>query len=139
MRCPRPLKVLQNQSKLPHDASKWCMQYEKYKFFQFLGVLCTQGPQRSAKNPNLSVKNWGHKSISRKPNLNQKSQEFYLWNHKFNVFKRFWKRKIKFFYPAKKSLIKAQFGDGNRFLGHFSSVFAEVAWFGCDFCWHSWG
>ena len=28
------------------------MQYEKYIFFQFLGVLSTQGPHTSAKNPN---------------------------------------------------------------------------------------
>ena len=93
------------------------MQYENIYFFQFLGVLCTQGPQTSAKNPNLSVKNWGKKSISQKPNLNHQFIQFYFQNHKFNVFKRFWKQKIRNFYPAKKSLIKAQFGGKNRFLG----------------------
>jgi len=93
------------------------MQYENIYFFQFLGVLCTQGPQTSAKNPNLSVKNWGKKSISQKPNLNHQFIQFYFQNHKFNVFKRFWKQKKNFFYPASKSLIKAQFGGKNRFLG----------------------
>ena len=88
-----------------------------YIFFQFLGVLCTQGPQTSAKNPNLSVKNWGKKSISQKPNLNHQFIQFYFQNHKFNVFKRFWKQKKSKKFPGKKSLIKAQFSGKTRFLG----------------------
>ena len=60
---------------------------------------------------------WGQKSICSKINLNQFNQKclkFYLWNHKFNVFKRFWKRNIKCFFAGSKSLIKAQKSGKNR-------------------------
>ena len=83
-------------------------------FFQFLGVLSTQGPHTSAKNPNQRVKNWGQICFCEKCNLKQRSQEIYVRNHKFNVFKRFWKQKIKNLFPAKKSLIKAQKSGKNR-------------------------
>ena len=46
--------------------------------FQLLGVLCTQGPQTSAKNPNFCVKNWGQKSIRQKTNLNRQFIQFYF-------------------------------------------------------------
>ena len=43
MRCPRPLKVPQNQSQLPVDASKWCMQYENIYFFNFREYCVLKG------------------------------------------------------------------------------------------------
>ena len=44
----------------------------------------------------------------------QKALKFYVLNHKFNVFKRFWKQKKKSFLPGSKSLIKAQKSGKNR-------------------------
>ena len=72
---------------------------QQHIFFQFLGALCTQGPQTSAKNANL-------KNLKLESTLNlkldqfeQKALKFYVLNHKFNVFKRFWKQKKKSFLP----------------------------------------
>ena len=103
------------------------MQYDNTYFFQFLGVLCHKRVQKMEKMPRAF---WGQKFFLQKINLNefkQKALFFYLLNHKFNVFKRFWKQKKRNFFPASKSLIKAQFGGKNGFLGIFAPIFAEVA------------
>ena len=118
------------------------MQYDNIYFFKFWEYCVLKGHKWVQKIKIWVWKRGVKNQLALKSKLNQNNQkgyQFYLWNHKFNVFKRFWKQKKSNFLPAKKSLIKAQFGGENGFFGHFSSVYAEVAWFGCDFCGHLWG
>ena len=99
-------------------------------FFQFLGVLCHKRVQKMEKMPRAF---WGQKNFLQKINLNefqQKALFFYLLNHKFNVFKRFWKQKKKKFFSGIKIANQSTIWWQKWVFGHFCSDFRRgcVIW-----------
>ena len=97
---------------LEHDACNM----ETYIFVYFLECCVLRAPNQ-CKKCKFDSKKLGSKVNSLKNQFNQKCLKFYLWSHKFNVFKRFWKQQKSKKFPAKKSLIKAQFGGENGKIG----------------------